>query len=88
MDSICCKRIGPCLLLLLVIGVSICAAQGIPAVAETTTDRPSLTARIDKLFAAWDRRDTPGCALAVIQDGKVIYKRGYGMANLEYGIAV
>ncbi|MFI5256849.1 MAG: serine hydrolase domain-containing protein, partial [Gemmatimonadales bacterium] len=42
--------------------------------------------RIDKLFAAWDRPDSPGCALGVIQSGKLVYERGYGMANLDYSI--
>lgn len=44
----------------------------------------SLTAKVDKLFAAWDKPDTPGCALAIIKDGQIIYKRGYGMASLEF----
>ena len=45
-------------------------------------------AAIDKLFAAWDKPDTPGAALAVVRDGKIVYSRGYGMANLEYGVPV
>ena len=43
----------------------------------------SLTDRVDALFAQWDRRDSPGCVLGVIKDGEFIYKRGYGMADLE-----
>jgi CubicO group peptidase (beta-lactamase class C family) len=43
----------------------------------------SLTARIDKLFEKWNKPDLPGCALGVIRDGKLIYKRGYGMANIK-----
>ncbi len=42
--------------------------------------------RVDALYAAWDKPDSPGCALGVIRDGKFIYERGYGMANLDYGI--
>jgi CubicO group peptidase (beta-lactamase class C family) len=44
--------------------------------------------RVDRLFAKWDKPDSPGCALAVIQNGEIIYKRGYGMANLEYDIPI
>ncbi len=51
-------------------------------------DATSLTARIDRLFAAWDEPGSPGGALAVVQDGKVVYRRGYGTANLEYGIPI
>lgn len=43
----------------------------------------SVTARVDKLFAQWDKPDSPGCALGVIRDGKLIYERGYGMANVK-----
>ncbi len=39
---------------------------------------------IDKLFAAWDRADSPGCTVGVLQQGKWLYKRGYGSANLDY----
>jgi CubicO group peptidase (beta-lactamase class C family) len=44
--------------------------------------------KIDALFVQWTKPDSPGCALAVIKDGKVVYKRGYGMANLDYGIPI
>ena len=43
---------------------------------------------VDRLFSQWDRGDTPGCALAIVRDGKIIYERGYGSANLEYGIPI
>jgi CubicO group peptidase (beta-lactamase class C family) len=48
----------------------------------------SVTARVDKLFAQWDKPDSPGCALGIVKDGKLIYKRGYGMANLEYNVPI
>lgn len=44
--------------------------------------------RIDQLFAAWDRSDSPGCALGIYRDGQTIYSRAYGMAQLEHGIAL
>jgi len=46
------------------------------------------TAAVDKIFTRWDKEDSPGCALGIIKDGKLIYKRGYGMANLEYNIPI
>ena len=42
--------------------------------------------KVDKIFAEWDKKDSPGCALGVLQNGKFIYERGYGMANLDYDI--
>lgn len=47
-----------------------------------------LAAEVDKLFASLDKTDSPGCSLAIVKDGQIVYKRGYGMANLEYGIAL
>ena len=41
---------------------------------------------VDKLFAQWDKPDSPGCSVAVAKQGKPLYSRGYGMANLEYSI--
>ncbi|MHC4192499.1 MAG: serine hydrolase domain-containing protein, partial [Planctomycetota bacterium] len=48
----------------------------------------SLSAKTDELFVKWDRPDSPGAALAIVKDGSVVYKRGYGSANLEYDIAI
>ena len=42
--------------------------------------------KVDKIFAEWDRPDSPGCALGVLQNGRFVYQRGYGMANLDYDI--
>lgn len=59
---------------------------------QTATVDPSLaesvTARVDKLFAQWDRSDSPGCSLGVSRNGAVVYERGYGMANLEQRRAI
>ncbi len=46
----------------------------------------SRTDRVNALFKDFDRADVPGCGLGIIQDGHFIYQRGYGMANLDYGI--
>jgi CubicO group peptidase (beta-lactamase class C family) len=43
---------------------------------------------VDKIFAAWDRRDSPGCALAIVRDGRIVYSRGYGMADLDHGVTI
>jgi CubicO group peptidase (beta-lactamase class C family) len=50
--------------------------------ADQTTDK------VDKIFAQWDTTATPGCALAVIKDGQIIYESGYGMAKLEDGLVM
>ncbi|MDX2034625.1 MAG: serine hydrolase domain-containing protein [Blastocatellia bacterium] len=66
------------LLVRIVVSVMLCA---LPASAQDP-----LAPQVDRLFAAWDKPDSPGCALGVIQDGKLVYQRGYGSANLDYNI--
>jgi len=51
--------------------------------AYTHTD---LTDRVDELFKEWDRNDSPGAAFGIFKDGRIIYARGYGIANLEYSL--
>ncbi len=41
---------------------------------------------VDHLFAEWSKPGSPGCALGVVRNGRFIYQRGYGMANLDYDV--
>src|SRR5690606_18774668 len=43
---------------------------------------------VDQIFAHWNKPTSPGCALAVIQEGKIVYSKGYGMADLEHDIPI
>jgi CubicO group peptidase (beta-lactamase class C family) len=43
---------------------------------------------VDKVFAAYDKADTPGCALAVYRGGEIAYARGYGLASLEHRVPI
>lgn len=56
--------------------------------AGTTADDKDITAKVDKLFEEWDRPGSPGASLAVAKDGQIIYKKGYGYAQLEYDIPI
>jgi CubicO group peptidase (beta-lactamase class C family) len=60
----------------------------IGCVSEPRSTSISFTRRIDDLFSKWNKPDSPGCALAVVKEGKVIYQHGYGCANLEYGTPI
>ncbi len=44
--------------------------------------------QIDQLFTAWNSQDMPGAAVAVEKDGKIIFEKGYGSADLEYNIPI
>src|SRR5687767_492962 len=57
--------------------------------ASSQTPAPPPTpypAKIDALFAAYDRTTSPGCAVAVYQGDGIAYRKAYGMANLDHDI--
>jgi CubicO group peptidase (beta-lactamase class C family) len=73
----------PVLLLLLLV-------SALPAWAAATppaTDA-ELTAQIDQLLARTYPAAEPGAAVLVEKDGKVLLRKGYGMANLELGVPI
>src|SRR5688572_2085087 len=43
---------------------------------------------VDSIFQRWNSTHTPGCAVGVAQNGRVLLTRGYGMANLETGTPI
>jgi CubicO group peptidase (beta-lactamase class C family) len=61
------------------------ALAGAPALARQS---PSWQQQVDKVFAEWNRRDSPGCAVALYKDDKIVYERGYGMADLEHDVPI
>jgi CubicO group peptidase (beta-lactamase class C family) len=50
--------------------------------------RDSRAAKVDNLFAEWNKTDAPGCAVGVSHNGAIVYEHGYGMANLERGVPI
>ncbi|WP_348263533.1 serine hydrolase [Telmatobacter sp. DSM 110680] len=72
--------------LLVPIAASVLLASGI--YAQTLPAPPeNLPAKVDALFQKMDSTVSPGCSLSVMKDGKIIYERGYGMADLDHNIA-
>jgi CubicO group peptidase (beta-lactamase class C family) len=67
-------------LLILSIGYSqIVSAQGNP-------DR--IPAAVDEIFADVAKPGSPGCSVAIARDGKLLYAKGYGLANIEQNVAL
>ncbi len=55
----------------------------------TAKPQPSddeLAKKVEAFFSQWDKNDMPGCAIGVVKDGRLVYKRGFGMANLDYDV--
>jgi CubicO group peptidase (beta-lactamase class C family) len=58
--------------------------------AAGTVDLPDSKAQagVDEIFLDLTKPGSPGCALAVARDGKIIYEKGYGLANIEENVAI
>jgi CubicO group peptidase (beta-lactamase class C family) len=58
--------------------------------AAACGESPTATtaARLDPLFATWNRPDSPGCGVGVSRNGAVVYEHGYGMASLERKVPI
>jgi CubicO group peptidase (beta-lactamase class C family) len=69
-----------------VIAACLVAAATLAACRRSTVESPS--ARVDGLFAEWNKADSPGCGVGVSQNGAVVYQRGYGLANVELGVPI
>jgi CubicO group peptidase (beta-lactamase class C family) len=66
-----------------VVALAVAALLGVAWPAGAQAPEP---ARIDAIFSQYDRPGSPGCALGIVQDGRVVYEKGYGFANLDYDI--
>jgi CubicO group peptidase (beta-lactamase class C family) len=63
------------------------AAMGWTGIAPAVAQGPE-SGQVDRLFAEWDKPTSPGCALAVMKDGRIIHRRGYGMADLDHNVKI
>ena len=62
------------------------AAAVAPAVAQRPAPPPDARALVDKIFARYDRSDSPGCAVGASIDGATVLSAAYGMADLEHDV--
>ena len=76
----------PLLLPLLLLTIACGLREANSQAAESSPD--STAAKVDALFAEWAKPDSPGCAVAVVRGGTILYAKGYGMADLEHGIPI
>ncbi len=42
--------------------------------------------RLIVFFSEWEQVDQPGGTVAVIKEGKLIFSKGYGLANIEHSV--
>lgn len=73
---------------LLALALSLVLAVPITGAAQQSTLPDSTSAKIDRVFIAYRDTTGPGCAVGVGREGKTVFERGYGMANLETGTPI
>jgi CubicO group peptidase (beta-lactamase class C family) len=65
------------------VGVLLVAAVVFLCSHQTLAQKTDLAVQVDGLFTEWSGGNTPGAALLVMRNGKVLLKKGYGLANIE-----
>ena len=65
-----------------------CAILGWAAPAHAQPADDLRARRVDSLYAHYDTAPSPGLAIAVVRDGQVVLRRGYGMASIEHGARI
>lgn len=80
-------RAIPFLLPAAVLLAAACAPAAPPSAAPVPAVDPRVAA-VDSLMARFDGEDTPGAAVLVFRGDETLLSKGYGQANLEYGIPV
>jgi CubicO group peptidase (beta-lactamase class C family) len=60
----------------------------VSCLANAQTLPPDVTKQVDKVFEKWDKPDSPGCALGIYRDGQIVYKHGYGVADLNDDVPI
>src|SRR4030095_13900539 len=69
---------------LVALGLALCALPAFAAdLGKSSTDAVDSYIR-----AEMDRLHVPGLTLAVVKDGEVVYRRAYGLANVELNVPV
>ena len=68
--------------------LAVLLAGAAPLAGQQVPDADDMEASVDSIFSAFDGPNQPGAAVAVWQDGKIAFSKGYGSANVEYGIPV
>ena len=69
------------------VGSLLAAALIVIAAGAAVTAQPPWSARVDDIFSQWNAT-SPGCAAAVYKDGRILFERGYGMADLENDVPI
>ncbi|MDT0607136.1 serine hydrolase domain-containing protein [Croceitalea rosinachiae] len=60
----------------------------ITSFSQEVQKRDVTAEQIDAIFSQWDTQTKPGIAVGILNDGEIVYTKGYGLANLEHQIPI
>src|SRR5437773_5066480 len=63
-------------------------AAALPTAAETAEARPAVSEKADALLSGLIETNDPGLAVLVAQNGKILFEKGYGLADREHHVPV
>src|SRR5580692_10161692 len=70
-------------------GIVACAlVVGTCSAPRASHAQDKASAAVDEVFADLTKAGSPGCAAAVYRNGRIIYARGYGLANIEEDVPI
>ena len=88
----CWRPVAPSAILQIMLKRSVVSAAGALLLASAPGLRaqatPEQSRRADSLFAEFTVPGSPGLSVAVVRDGRVVFAKGYGLANLEHNVPI
>jgi len=75
------------MLCLIALGAMVVSAESAPGQVNDAA-AASIDARVDAIFADFSARGSPGAAVVVAIGDSIVFGRGYGLADIEHGVAV
>jgi CubicO group peptidase (beta-lactamase class C family) len=63
-------------------------AFAVQAMAQAPANNADLSTAINQDMEKMFKANEPGAAVIVVKNGQVVFRKGYGMANMELGVAI
>jgi CubicO group peptidase (beta-lactamase class C family) len=68
--------------------LAVCLLGGVAGHAAAQVASASLAPKVNALFAEWNKPGSPGVAVGVVHQGKLVYAKGFGEADVETGARI
>jgi CubicO group peptidase (beta-lactamase class C family) len=68
--------------------LAVCLFNGAANRVTAQVASSSLAPRVNALFAEWNKAGSPGVAIGVVHQGRLVYAKGFGEADVETGARI